>query len=219
MTVEVIGSIRSRPLNQLLTCHGPAIGPYSRVIVLCAHAACEARLVAFYSGSDVKGLVQRPPFSNTRVSTLSDEDALQIFDIRIEFEPLAFELAGRSLRPGDAGHLHELVAHAEEDASAGKLADLFGRHLAFFRIVWELSENKYLRQTLERLVVPLFALYLTRASFECEALMRNAFACPDRQEQILETIQAGDVYEVKRMVSDCRIQMKAIIVRKAGVCE
>jgi hypothetical protein len=77
-------------------------------------------------------------------------------------------------------------------------------------------ENKYLYQTLERLVVPLFVLYLTRASFECEALMQNALVCSDGQVQILETIQAVNVCEVKRMVSDYLIQMKAIIVSKGG---
>jgi hypothetical protein len=69
----------------------------------------------------------------------------------------------------------------------------FRYHLVFYRKVWELSGNKYLYQTLERLVVPLFVLYLTRASFECEALMQNALVCSDGQVQILETIQAGNV--------------------------
>jgi DNA-binding GntR family transcriptional regulator len=168
---------------------------------------------------EYQGLVERTPFSNTRVSTLSDEDALQIFDIRIELEPLAFELAGRSLRPRDIDHLRELVAQTEENANSARLAHLFNSHFAFYRTVWELSGNKYLHQTLERLVGPLFILYLTRASFECEALMQNAFACSGRQAQILESIQAEDVCEVKRMVLDCLIEMKAIIVRKSGVSE
>src|SRR3954462_15701680 len=39
------------------------------------------------------GFVQRTPFTGTTVTTLSLEDAQQIFEIRIELEPLAFHLA------------------------------------------------------------------------------------------------------------------------------
>src|SRR5215472_18888196 len=41
-----------------------------------------------------QGFVQRTPFSGTQVSKLSMEDAQQIFELRIELEPLAFFLAG-----------------------------------------------------------------------------------------------------------------------------
>jgi DNA-binding GntR family transcriptional regulator len=165
---------------------------------------------------EYQGLVQRAPFSNTRVATLSDQDVGHICDIRIELEPLAFERAGRILGPNDVVHLRKLIAQAKEAATSGDLAGFFDNHLAFFRKVWELSGNKYLRQTLERLVVPLFALYLTRGSFKHEELMQIAVACVDRHEQIIHTFQAGDTCEVKRMVSDCLIQMKEIIVSKGG---
>src|SRR5436189_553616 len=41
-----------------------------------------------------QGFVQRTPYSGTQVTKLGLEDALQIFDIRIELEPLAVLLAG-----------------------------------------------------------------------------------------------------------------------------
>src|SRR5438128_3098147 len=40
-----------------------------------------------------QGFVQRSPFSWTQVTTLTNEDANQIYEIRIEVEPLAFTLA------------------------------------------------------------------------------------------------------------------------------
>jgi DNA-binding GntR family transcriptional regulator len=158
------------------------------------------------------GFVQRTPFSNTRVATLSDEDARHVFDIRIELEPLAFELAARAFRSkNDIALLRGLMAQSKKGANSGDLACFYDNHLALFRKVWELSENKFLHQTLERLVVPLFVLYLTRTSFSSEALMRKAITCSDHQEQILQTFLAGDVCGLKRMVSDCLIQMKAMI--------
>src|SRR5215468_5897756 len=40
------------------------------------------------------GFVQRTPFSGTHVQTLTLDDAQQIFDLRVELEPLAVFLAG-----------------------------------------------------------------------------------------------------------------------------
>jgi DNA-binding GntR family transcriptional regulator len=163
-----------------------------------------------------EGFIDRTPFSHTRVATLSNEDAGHIFDIRIELEPLAFDLAMPNLGPNDTDHLRKLMALAKESANSGDGACFFDNHLALFRRVWELSGNKYLHQTLERLVVPLFVLYLTRASFDCHRLAQIALACSGRQEQIIEAIRTRDVGDVKWMVSDCLIQMKAIIVSKGG---
>ena len=162
---------------------------------------------------EYEGFIHRTPFSNTRVATLSDKDAQHIFDVRIELEPLAFELAVRIVEPNDLAYLRNLMTQTKEGLNQGDLTYFFDNHLAFFRKAWELSGNKYLHQTLERLVVPLFVLYLTRPSFKCAGLMQKAIACSDSHEQILETFRARDVCEVKRMVTDCLIQMKAIVSR------
>src|SRR5437016_11223857 len=52
------------------------------------------------------GFVQRTPFSGTQVSKLTLEDAQQIFDLRIELEPLAFLLAGRQATADELRELH-----------------------------------------------------------------------------------------------------------------
>src|SRR5215831_17720812 len=39
-----------------------------------------------------QGFVQRTPFAGTQVTALTIEDAKQIYDLRIELEPLAFFL-------------------------------------------------------------------------------------------------------------------------------
>src|SRR5215472_531606 len=67
------------------------------------------------------GFVQRTPFSGTQVPKLTLEDAEQIFEIRIELEPLAFFLAGGKAGPGDLETLKEL---AEKTRAACKAEDL-----------------------------------------------------------------------------------------------
>jgi DNA-binding GntR family transcriptional regulator len=162
---------------------------------------------------EYEGFVQRTPFSNTRVASLSQEDAGQIFDIRIALEPLAFEFSMRMITPKDkAAVLQKVTSHTEKAAITGDLVSFFGNHLTFFRTVWELSESKYLRSTLERLVVPLVVLYLARPSFTCERPIQKAMECSNLQRQILGTYLAGDVLKVKRMVSEYLGQMKAMFI-------
>src|SRR2546425_4106828 len=109
-----------------------------------------------------QGFVTRTPFSGTQVPKLGLEDAQQIFDIRICLEPLAVELAGRKAIPTQLAELQDLVVKAREGAESKNVDRFFENHLAFRRKVWELSGNKYLQQALERIVTPLFALYLIR---------------------------------------------------------
>src|SRR5215510_14867487 len=46
-----------------------------------------------------QGFVQRTPFAGTQVTELTLQDAHQIFELRIELEPLAFFLAGSTAKP------------------------------------------------------------------------------------------------------------------------
>src|SRR5499426_3691675 len=78
-----------------------------------------------------QGFVQRTPFSGTQVSKLSLEDAQQIFDIRIELEPLAFLLAGQHASPAQIADLKEFAALAKKGAKAEDLDAFFENHLAF----------------------------------------------------------------------------------------
>ena len=55
------------------------------------------------------GFVQRTPFTGTTVQTMTLEDAQQIFDVRIELEPLAFSLAAKRMNPRDMAILNEIV--------------------------------------------------------------------------------------------------------------
>src|SRR6201993_3087955 len=64
------------------------------------------------------GFVQRTPFSGTQVSQLTLEDALHIFDIRIELEPLAFELAGQKMTADQLSEIDSLARKAKKAAKS-----------------------------------------------------------------------------------------------------
>src|SRR5262252_9783441 len=55
-----------------------------------------------------RGFVLRTPFTGTIVPRLTLEDAQQIFEVRIELEPLAFSLAVKRANEQDIAVLNEL---------------------------------------------------------------------------------------------------------------
>jgi DNA-binding GntR family transcriptional regulator len=139
-----------------------------------------------------QGFLQRTPYAGTQVTELTLQDAKHIYDIRIELEPLAFFLAGAR---ADAQYISELREMAEKTRIASKAGDLesfFENHLAFRRKVWTLSGNRYLQQILERVVIPLYALYVIRQSYNLEGILQTTIDCTEHQDRILAA------YEQKR---------------------
>jgi len=142
------------------------------------------------------------------VTTFTNEDAEQIFEIRIKVEPLAFVLAAQKAGPEDVAELRELTAKARNGAAAQDLAVFFEKHLAYRRRVWELSGNRFLRETLERLVAPLYALYLMKSNFNREGMFQTIEDCLAHQDKTLRAFEGGDSQEAARIVGSFLQQMK-----------
>jgi DNA-binding GntR family transcriptional regulator len=154
------------------------------------------------------GFVQRIPFAGTQVTELTLQDAQQIYDIRIELEPLAFFLAGPKAYAQHISELREMAEKAAVASKAGNLAAFFENHLAFRRKVWTLSGNRYLPQILERLVSPLYALYMIRQSYNLEGLLQTTIDCTEHQDRILAAYEQKN-FEGAREISRCfLIRMK-----------
>src|SRR5262245_44109447 len=84
------------------------------------------------------GFVQRTPFAGTQVTELTLQDAQQIYDLRIELEPLAVFLAGPNAHGQHLFELKEMADNARIASKAGDLAAFFENHLAFRKQVWPL---------------------------------------------------------------------------------
>jgi DNA-binding GntR family transcriptional regulator len=144
-----------------------------------------------------QGFVQRTPFAGTQVTELTLQDAQQIYDIRIELEPLAFFLAGPNANAQHISELREMAEKARTASKAGDLAAFFENHLAFRRKVWTLAGNRYLLQILERVVVPLYALYMIRQSYNLEGILQTTIDCTDHQDRILAAYEQKSYEEAR----------------------
>jgi DNA-binding GntR family transcriptional regulator len=144
-----------------------------------------------------QGFVQRIPFAGTQVTQLTLQDAQQIYDVRIELEPLAFFLAGHNAQAQHIPELREMAEKARIASNAGDLSAFFENHLAFRRKVWTLSGNRYLIQILERLVIPLYALYMIRQSYNLEGILQTTIDCIEHQDRILVAYEQKNFEEAR----------------------
>jgi DNA-binding GntR family transcriptional regulator len=135
-----------------------------------------------------EGLVERTPFSSTSVPALTLDDAQQIFEMRIDLEPLTFRLAARNAQAEDLVELRELGDKTKIAFDGQDLDGFFKSHLNFRKKIWQLSGNKYAQQALERVVVPLYALYLIGGSHEPDGLAE----CLEHQDNVLEALRLKD---------------------------
>ena len=116
--------------------------------------------------------------------------------------------AGQKASPEDVAELRDLTAKVRTGAASKDLAVFFEKHLAYRRRVWELSGNRFLKETLERLVAPLYALYLMRSNFNREGLFQTIEDCLVHQDKTLRAFEAGDSQEAARIVAKFLQQMK-----------
>jgi DNA-binding GntR family transcriptional regulator len=154
------------------------------------------------------GFVQRTPFTGTTVPTLTIEDARQIFEVRIELEPLAFSLAAKRVRAQDMATLTAIVEKTKREAKVEDLEAFFESHLEFRKNVWQISGNRYVQQALERVVIPLYALYLIRRPYNREGILQTVSDCIEHQDRILEALSRNDAESAGQVARDFLVRMK-----------
>ena len=146
-----------------------------------------------------QGFVQRTPFAGTQVTELTIQDAKHIYDIRIELEPLAFFLAGPQAVGQHIAELREMAEKTRITSKAGDLESFFENHLGFRRKVWALSGNRHLQQILERVVIPLYALYVIRQSYNLEGILQTTIDCTEHQDRILAAYEQKSFEEAREV--------------------
>jgi DNA-binding GntR family transcriptional regulator len=154
------------------------------------------------------GFLQRTPFTGTMVTTLTTEDARQIFEVRIELEPLAFSLAAKRASEQDMAILDTIVDKTKRDAKVEDLEAFFESHLEFRKKVWQTSGNRYVQQALERVVIPLYALYLIRRPYNREGILQTVSECIGHQDRILDAMRRNDSETAGQAARDFLVRMK-----------
>ena len=107
--------------------------------------------------------------------------------------------------------VQELAALAERAKTAAEAQDLdrfFESHLGFRRKIWELSGNKYLQQSLERVVIPLYALYFIRRSSKREGILHTVTDCIQHQDKVIDALRSRDFKTAEQSAREFLERMK-----------
>ena len=134
------------------------------------------------------GLVTRIPNKGSFITKMTWEDAQQIFRVRKELESLAVELALERISAPELDALQGFVNGMKTAAETSDFERFYQNDIEFHRTLWRLSQNRYLANVLETLVVPLFAFFLIRTRMDYRV---DLLGSAQRHHQLLETIRDG----------------------------
>src|SRR5207342_3951740 len=88
--------------------------------------------------------------------------------------------------------LNALVEKTKRDAKVENLEAFFESHLEFRKKVWQTSGNRYVQQSLERVVIPLYALYLIPRPYNRQGILQTVSECIEYQDRILEAFRRNE---------------------------
>jgi DNA-binding GntR family transcriptional regulator len=143
------------------------------------------------------GYVQRIPYKGTTVTKLKRKDVERVFRLRGELEALAIEWAKENATAANIKELRDVIERMKRAAIDLDLERFYENDLRFHRKIWEMSDNPYLADALERIVAPLFAFFAMKTSRQRESHLEIAQA----HEKVVEAL-------TQMSVEDMRIVMK-----------
>lgn len=145
-----------------------------------------------------EGWVQKTRYKGTTVTKLGPKEIQQIFKIRIELETLAIGWAHEHVTEADINELQELIKRMERAAAELDLDQFYECDLAMHRKIWDLTDNRYLADALERVVVPLFAFFVMKTKRERDSYLASAA----EHARIVDRLRDGSVEELRDLMRE-----------------
>ena len=82
---------------------------------------------------------------------------------------------------------------------------------ATFERIEPLSGNRYVQQALERVVIPLYALYLNWRSYNREGILQTAVECIEHQDKTLDALRRNDAEAARQVSREFLVKMKGYL--------
>jgi DNA-binding GntR family transcriptional regulator len=145
-----------------------------------------------------EGFVQKGSGRSAEVTQLTDEDVVQIYQVRAVLEGLAARLAAQ--KQPDLRELEQILADMRSAADCRNVRAFYERDLRFHLLIAEKCGNRFLVQQLTRLMVPLFAFVVMRvrgATDDPEHFRRSI----EQHRTIVEALRSGDPYFAQNQTS------------------
>lgn len=144
-----------------------------------------------------QGLLRKLPQRGTYVAQLSPEDYRRILEVRIPLEAIA--IARAAVRLTDEAE-HELADLVIGMAGTGKEVDVRSFHdcdVLFHRKIWELADNEYLQETLEKITFRLFVFSVVGRWPDTPNALSERLAAVQQHMAILEGLRSRDAFKAR----------------------
>lgn len=145
-----------------------------------------------------EGFVEKGSGRSARVTLLTDEDLRQIYELRQVIEGLAARIVTQ--KQPDLRDLEQVFADMQSAANCKNVRAFYERDLRFHLLICEKAENRYLEQTLKRIIVPLFAFVVLRV----HGLARDPEywnTSIEQHRRIIEALRSGDAFFAEHQVT------------------
>lgn len=146
-----------------------------------------------------QGLVNRTPQRGTYVAQLNPHDYRCILEVRIPLEAIAIGKATENLTPEAEEELTRLVMTMA--GSSNETVDVKSFHecdVSFHRLIWELTDNQYLRDTLESISFRLFVFSVVGRWPDTPNAVTERIAAVQQHLGILEGIRTRNARLARR---------------------
>jgi DNA-binding GntR family transcriptional regulator len=137
----------------------------------------------------IEGIIEKGSGRSARVTLLGEDQINQIYQFRAVLEGFAARLVAE--QKADLSDLEQLIADMRAAIDCGNIQAFYERDLRFHMRLCEKSGNRYLEQSLHRLIVPLFAFVVIRLHARQDGQERWERSI-EQHRQMLQAIQSGD---------------------------
>ena len=143
------------------------------------------------------GLVRKYPNRGTVVIQLDSEDLVQIYQVRLELEPMACGLAASPLTLGTQGYLQDCLEAMQSAADTNNFQAFSAADVRFHRCLWAAQPNRYLERSLQTICLPLFAFDLIRRYAAPHVNFRRTIV---QHQRIVTAMRSGDAPHAAAMM-------------------
>jgi DNA-binding GntR family transcriptional regulator len=162
-----------------------------------------------------EGFVQKGHGRSARVTKLSDEDVIQICQLRAALESLAARLVAE--KKADLSDLEQALSDMRSAAECNNMRLFYERDLHFHMLLCEKSGNYFLAQAVRPIIVPLFAFVIMRVHNpqQTSEVWRKSV---EEHRQMLAALKTGDpelaAREVAQMIARFSDELLPLLASK-----
>ena len=156
-----------------------------------------------------RGLVEIIPNKGARVVDISDKEVEDIYRVRMNLELLAAELTVERLTREKLTHLKKVQREYRDAVRNGAFEEMVLKNEAFHRTFYQMTENRFLAEHLERLTNAIFAL-----RYNAYFLLGIAQRTIEDHEAVIQALEERDLEKLKRITKDSIIYPKMIYLSR-----